>query len=692
MKPDGVQNTKQDVTVMETDITQAISFPQPTGAYAVGTTSLSFADPERAEIFTEDPNDIREITARIWYPSEAVPNATTAPYISEELSSAFASGLGIPVEEFTNLVQSVPTHSVENAPVAAAEPKYPVLFLSHGGTDMPEFNTFRAEELASQGYVVVSINHTYDSAVNILPDGRVAPHFSLLDTAESSLGFDPLQAEKIVALRAGDIQFVLSELAKFNAGDDPTGLFNGKLDLERLGVLGVSTGGATAAEVLSIDPRFKAGANLDGTLRGDTVEASISQPYLLFNNVAFGTEISSDALYRGDDQTFLNHLQNEGYEVTILGTTHLHYSSDVPFLFPLLREAGIEVGGLEESFNYFFDPQATINTYEHKNFELIDPNRFTQITNGYITAFFNQFFNNQKSSIFADSAFPFPEGYPEVIAQAYKGKNLLSDKAGDDVLYGGRGNDLLHGGEGNDVLKGRDGNDSLHAGEGSNALYGGKGHDYLFGQDGNDLLHGGKGDDFLHGDRGNDELRGGRGHDSLIGADGDDTMSGGKGDDVLTGGAGHDRLSDTQGNDILYGDAGDDKLNAGRGNEKLEGDAGNDILLGGAGSDRLNGGEGDDLLRGGAGGDRFYLSSGRDVIQDFHDGCDRLVLPTFASLTPFNFDDLTLVQAGANTEIHWKSPGMGGDLESQMNVTLLQGIQASQITRADFMQPVQALV
>lgn len=658
---------------METNTTQAISFPALTGPYAVGSTSFYFADPARAETFTEDPNDIREITAKVWYPSEAVPGSATAPYMSEELSSAFATGLGIPAEEFVNLIQSIPTNSVENAPVAAAESKYPVLFLSHGGGDMPEFNTFRAEELASQGYVVVAINHTYESALNILPDGRIASHSPLPAAAEN------------VAARAKDIQFVLDELEKLNAGNAPTGLFNGRLDLERLGVFGVSTGGVTAAEILATDPRFKAGANLDGSLEVDAFNASLSQPYLQFNNVAFGTEISSDALYREDDQTFLNNLQTEGYEVTILGATHLHFTSDVPFLFPLLRDSGIELGGLEGSFNYFFDPQATIQTYEHKNFELIDPNRVTQITNDYITAFFDQYLNNQESSLFADSSFPLPEAYPDVIAQSYKGDNTLSDRDGDDVLYGGRENDSLYGGKGDDVLKGRSGNDSLHTGGGNNALYGDSGNDYLFGQDGNDFLHGGRGDDFLHGDGGNDELQGGNGKDSLVGGDGEDAMSGGKADDILTSGAGDDRLRDTQGNNILYGDAGNDRLLAGQGRDKLDGDSGNDILTGGAGGDRLNGGTGNDLLQGGSGVDRFYLSSGQDIIQDFRNGRDLLGLPTTTDGTPLSFSDLDVVQVGQNTEIHWTAEGLNG-LGSQMHVTILERIRASQITVNDFVQ------
>lgn len=671
---------------METNTTQALSFPEPTGAYAVGTTSFYFADPEREEIFTEDPNDYREITAKVWYPSVEVPGAVTEPYMSEELSRAFASGLGIPPQDFVNIIQSVPTNSVANAPVAEAESKYPVLFFSHGGTDMPEFNTFRAEELASQGYVVVAINHTYDSALNILPDGRVVPHSPIFDAADrdgSNSEFVQLQA-KNVTVRTEDIQFVLGELEKFNAGNDPTGMFNGKLDLDRVGVFGNSTGGATAVNVLSTDPRFKAGANLDGTLRGDSPNASLSQPFMLFNNVAFGTEISSDATSREfDDQTFLNNLQNEGYEVTILGTTHLHFTSDVPFLFPLLRDSGIELGDLAGSVNYFFDPEATIEIYEHENFELIDPNRVTQIINDYTTAFFDQHLNNQESPLFADSSFPLPEAYPEVIAQSYKGDNILSDKDGDDVLYGGRENDLLHGGGGDDVLKGYDGSDALYSGGGDNYLDGGRGNDYLFGQDGSDFLHGGRGDDSLHGDGGDDVLRGGNGDDSLIGSDGEDTMSGGKANDILTGGAGDDILRDTQGNNILYGDAGDDWLHAGQGDDELHGDSGNDILIGRSGDDRLNGGTGDDLLIGGSGVDRFYLSSGQDIIQDFQDGRDLLGLPTTINGSPLSFSNLDIVQVGQNTEIRSSLEGLG-DLGSQMHVTILEGIRASQITVNDF--------
>ena len=48
------------------------------------------------------------------------------------------------------------------------------LFFSPGGGVIHEHNFLQAEELASRGYVVVSLSHPYESWAVIFPDGRVA--------------------------------------------------------------------------------------------------------------------------------------------------------------------------------------------------------------------------------------------------------------------------------------------------------------------------------------------------------------------------------------------------------------------------------------------------------------------------------------------------------------------------------------
>ena len=44
--------------------------PEPSGSYSVGTRNLYFVDTDRQETSTSDPNDHREVCARIWYPAE----------------------------------------------------------------------------------------------------------------------------------------------------------------------------------------------------------------------------------------------------------------------------------------------------------------------------------------------------------------------------------------------------------------------------------------------------------------------------------------------------------------------------------------------------------------------------------------------------------------------------------------------
>src|SRR5262249_39053619 len=113
--------------------------------------------------YTKDPNDQRHLPIRIWYPAEPVAGGAPAPYIVTPAefgpSSAFK-----PVEH-------VKTNSVTNAPLAKAERKYPVLIYNHGA-GWPRFSaTFVTEQLASHGYVVVSIDHPGLDRTVLFSDG-----------------------------------------------------------------------------------------------------------------------------------------------------------------------------------------------------------------------------------------------------------------------------------------------------------------------------------------------------------------------------------------------------------------------------------------------------------------------------------------------------------------------------------------
>ena len=463
-------NINQDNNSIESSTIPGSLFPEPTGQYNVGTTSYNFVDPERDEIYTEDENDNREITARVWYPSQDVTDAAPEAYLNPELTSGIASELEIPNEDLQGVTQFLTTNSVTDAPLAEDQSEYPVLVFSHGFGGLPEFNTIKAEELASQGYVVVGINHTYDSTASVLSDGEIVSQSSVFDVENQSELLELIGES--VDIRAEDAQFVLDELTTIDAGDDPNELFSGHLDLEKVGIFGYSLGGATAAKVLAEDDRFQAGINLDGGLFGDAANASLNQPFMILNNEAFGQGTSSSPevnQFNQLQQTFVENLQNDGYEVTILGTEHSSFN-DLSFLLPLLLNSGIELGELGELAN-------SENDSNNGDFELIDPQLASQIINDYTLAFFDRYLNDEPSSLLNEDMSSI---YPEVIFQAYPGANsnsqvavaesenntIYASDAGvlgtGDVLIGGEDSDLFFSNsQGGSTFTGNDGADQF---------------------------------------------------------------------------------------------------------------------------------------------------------------------------------------------------------------------------------------
>lgn len=130
----------------------------------------------------------------------------------------------------------------------------------------------------------------------------------------------------------------------------------------------------------------------------------------------------------------------------------------------------------------------------------------------------------------------------------------------------------------------------------------------------------------LTGHRGDNTLEGNGAKNTLKGASGDDLLKGYGGNDKLVGGKGSDKLVGARGDDTLKGNSGADLLKGGSGNDKFVGGSGDDRLKGGSGDDVLKGGSGDDTLWGGRGADRFVFNGGTDVIRDFKDDADSIVV------------------------------------------------------------------
>ncbi len=252
-----------------------LPFPEPTGRYPVGVTERHWTDSARPDPLTSDPDDLRRVPARIWYPAAKGVDAAAggASYVPD--AQEF-EGVGA-IEQALH----VRTHAVLDA--SSADGRFPVLVYHHGG-GWPRFiGTALGVELASHGYVVVSVGHDgFNQAVR-RPDGSSAladaapfpeEQGDLLNDALRSWDFlDDVHFPQWVA----DAKFALDQLEELDTG----GTLEGKLDLERIGMYGWSFGGATSIEMLVQDERVKAAVDLDGQLFGTASETGTSKPFLL---------------------------------------------------------------------------------------------------------------------------------------------------------------------------------------------------------------------------------------------------------------------------------------------------------------------------------------------------------------------------------------------------------------------------
>jgi dienelactone hydrolase len=294
-------------------------FPTPTGRYPVGTTVLQWTDAGRAETATADPDDRRTVVAQLWYPA-ASRDGERAPYLGRTPAEArtVAEGLstyvGLPGFVLDGLARA------RTAAVLDAEPtngSYPVVLFSPGLGGVRGQNTFWATELASRGYVVVALDHPYDSAAVVLDDGTV------VRTLVTSTGDDAVDRRNAVgwtATRARDLSFALTSLGH--------SAFARHLDLEHVAVTGHSLGGGAALMAARLDHRFAAVVDLDG-YPYDPAPQPFPQPALVLNHPL--DENESPNFLDAADRVLA--LSSAGYRVEVPGTEHLTFT-DAPIWLP----------------------------------------------------------------------------------------------------------------------------------------------------------------------------------------------------------------------------------------------------------------------------------------------------------------------------------------------------------------------
>ncbi|MCK6538563.1 MAG: hypothetical protein L6Q26_00785 [Anaerolineales bacterium] len=357
------------------------SIPAPSGPYTVGTRIYELTDESRREIYS-GRDEARRFQIQAWYPSEADSSNERAPWMTHAdiYATAISEYLDLP-SFFLDHLKLVKMPAYQNADAAATDTGFPVILFSHGWNGFNAQNTGQALQLASHGYVVVGVQHTYGAVVTVFEDGTIAKNNpSALPSGAPDDEYE--QAARLLADQwAGDLGFALDFLEGQNENTESP--FYRSLDLSRVGVYGHSTGGGAAIQFCGADARCKALLGMDPFMRPvsfEVMENGITQPsFFMFSQVwAYDTDSRNNRLF----DPFYERLPDAFGVVYIEGTSHYDFS-DLPLLSPLAPQLGLK------------GP--------------INGKRVTVILEDYLLSFFDATLKGKPSGLFED-----PSPYEEV--------------------------------------------------------------------------------------------------------------------------------------------------------------------------------------------------------------------------------------------------------------------------------------
>jgi dienelactone hydrolase len=320
--------------------------PAPTGTYQVGRVTYDWTDGTRLNPYAPVAGTKQELAAWIWYPAAVTSSSHAAEYLPAYWRSAIEHHEGFVLGRMLSRdLNRVKSHSWSDADVSPHEPMYPVVVLRAGGGAMSSDYTSIAEDLASHGYVVVSVDAPYRTVITAFPDGRVAYRNTQSDFDSMPYTVGEKAATKLMGVWIDDVKFVLRQLQELDA-KDPTGRFKGRLDLQRVGIVGHSLGGATAAQFCHDDAQCKAGIDIDGIPFGSVVQESLHQPFFFILSDHRKESGPEPPLVEGKMKSIYSKLPAETrWQVMIDGANHFSFSDQMftksPVMISALQTVGV---------------------------------------------------------------------------------------------------------------------------------------------------------------------------------------------------------------------------------------------------------------------------------------------------------------------------------------------------------------
>src|SRR5882757_1685317 len=216
------------------------------GPFPIGRETIDLVDRSRIEPLSAD-HRFREIMMDVWYPA-TVSNRPLAEYVDlVRFEAALGdSGMRNLFGSAAPLIKAgrVRTHAIDGAPFAKTLRRCPLVIFSHGMGTVSGIYTAQLEDLASHGYVVAALTHTYDAALTVFPDGKnIVIDMAARPPQDSAEEKQIAYENQRIEWWASDIRFALDELSRINRDRSSRNPLAGHLNLTSVATFGHSDGG-----------------------------------------------------------------------------------------------------------------------------------------------------------------------------------------------------------------------------------------------------------------------------------------------------------------------------------------------------------------------------------------------------------------------------------------------------------------
>lgn len=305
--------------------------PATTGPYAVGNRRLFLTDTSRPDPYSNAAT--RQVPIIAWYPTStsgpvskylsntdsldgqmalSLTNGLDGRMCNNFFGSVSCFGVNVAATMYPN-IRSRDTRAVLNGAIRTDIGLLPVVLFSPGFGLPGHHSAILAQELASHGYLVLTMTHMWEAIVTELA------------TSVAGQNTSAAANQKSISARVADSRFILNQLPTL-----PNGI-GAQADVNSIAMAGHSYGGYTSLETAYHDARVKAVAVLDGTAGFANTENhaqnnGIQAPVMLLSGDVVATDNYTVGAEHASWNTYAATNHGDLYRFEVTGTRHYAFN------------------------------------------------------------------------------------------------------------------------------------------------------------------------------------------------------------------------------------------------------------------------------------------------------------------------------------------------------------------------------